>query len=186
MSRLVLLFCFLSSVMFAQERSAHILLGMPIGTLGEGGEGLKATPGFAIGLGYWFTNSKGNAWSLGAAFASFKRKNETDKETFEYLTLRVMPFVWQLDKKKQWYFEGGIFGNYLLHQEFQVGGSVVNSTKLIQRTYLGPSCGFGVRLGEEGRSRILLGIRDEFGLLGFGKGSALKFNTITLFAGLEI
>lgn len=97
-----------------------------------------------------------------------------------------MPFVWQLDKKKQWYFEGGIFGNYLLHQEFQVGGSVVNSTKLIGRTYLGPSCGFGVRLGDEGRSRILLGIRDEFGILGFGKGSTLKFNTITLFAGLEI
>jgi len=159
---------------------------MPIGTLGEGGEGLKATPGFAIGLGYWFTNSKGNAWSLGAAFGSFKRKNETQKETFEYLTLRGMPFVWQLDKKKHWYFEAGIFGNYLLHQEFQDNGSVMNSTKLIQRTYLGPSCGFGVRLGEEGRSRILLGIRDDFGLLGFGKGSPLKFNTITLFAGLEI
>ncbi|MFN0176446.1 MAG: hypothetical protein ACKVU0_17535 [Saprospiraceae bacterium] len=186
MNRLVLLFLFFSTGMFAQERAAHIFLGMPIGMLGEGGEGLKAKPGFAIGLGYWLTNSKGNAWSLGASYGSFKRKNETQKETFEYLTLRVMPFVWQLDKKKKWYFEGGIFGNYLLHQEFQDGGAVVNSTKLIQRTYLGPSCGFGIRLGEEGRSRILLGIRDDFGILAFGKGSPLKFNTITLFAGLEI
>jgi len=72
------------------------------------------------------------------------------------------------------------------NQEFQVGGSVVNETKSIQRTYFGPSCGFGVRLGEEGKSRIIMGLRDGFGLLGVGKGIPLKFNTITLFAGLEI
>ncbi len=186
MNRLTLLFFFFTTSLVAQERAAHIFLGMPIGTLGERGKELKPKPGFSIGLEYWFINSKGNAWSLGVAFSHFKRKNETEKETFEYITLRAMPLVWQLDKKKKWYFEAGVFGNYLMHQEFQVGGSVVNETKFIQRTYLGPSCGFGVRLGEEGKSRIIMGIRDDFGILGFGKGIPLKFNTITLFAGLEI
>ncbi len=186
MNRFALLFCLLATPGLAQENAATILLGMPIGTFGEKSSDLKPKPGFAIGLGFWFVNEKGNAWNLGASFSSFKRKNETEKETFEYLTLRGMPLVWQLDKKKHWYFEIGIFGNYLLHQEYQVGGSVVNETKFIQRTYLGPSAGFGVHLGEKDKSRILFGLRDDFGILGFGKGSPLKFNTITLFAGLEL
>ncbi|MBC7775356.1 MAG: hypothetical protein H7246_07955, partial [Phycisphaerae bacterium] len=121
MNRFAVLFCLFATGAFAQENAPHILLGMPIGTFGEKLSDLKPKPGFAIGLDWWFTNSKGNVWSLGAAFSSFKRKNETEKETFEYLTLRAMPLMWQLDKKKQWHLEIGIFGNYLLHQVYQVG-----------------------------------------------------------------
>lgn len=186
MRSLILLFFLCTTPLMAQDRAAHILLGMPIGTAGGKSADLSPKPGFAIGLDCWFSDSKGNPWSLGAMYNLFRRKNETQKETFEYFSLRAMPLVYHLDKKKQWYFEIGVFGNYLLHQEFQDGGSVMNKTKLIQRTYFGPSGGFGVRIGDEGKSRILIGLRDEFGILGLGKGAKQQFNTITLFAGLEI
>ncbi|MFN0033478.1 MAG: hypothetical protein ACKVUS_00340 [Saprospiraceae bacterium] len=186
MKHLTLLFCFLATGALAQERAAHIFLGMPLGTLGERGAGLKPKPGFAIGLDYWFFNAKGNAWSLGASYSSFKRKNESQKETFEYLTVRAMPLVWHLDEKKQWYIEAGGFANHLLHQESQMGGSVTNNTKLFKKIYVGLSGGLGARLGEKDKTRILAGIRNDLGLLGFGKGLPLSFNIITLYAGLEI
>lgn len=186
MYRLILLFCFVVTTAHAQDRALHIFLGVPMGTFGESSLKLSPRPGFAIGLDYWAENTKGHIWSLGANYNLFSRSNETQKETFEYLTVRAMPIAWNLDKHKKWYFQLGIFGNYLLHQEFQEAGSVVNNTKILQRTYLGPSAGFGVRLGEAGKSRILFGLRDDFGALGFGKGITQKFNTITLFAGLEL
>ena len=123
---------------------------------------------------------------MGATYCSFSRKHEDLKETFEYLTIRGMPVVWNLDKQKKWYFELGLFGNYLLHQESQMGGSVLDNTQSRQRTYLGPSGGLGVRLGKAGQSRVLFGLRNDLGLLGIGKGKSIRFNTITLFAGLEI
>jgi hypothetical protein len=187
MTRLTLLLCFFATGALAQNRSMHILLGTPMGTFGESSnKALKPKPGFAIGLDYWVENEKGHIWSLGGTYSAFRRSNEDLKETFEYLTIRAMPIAWNLDNKKRWYFQVGVFGNYLLVQNLQDGGSVVNSTKSIQRTYVGPSAGVGVRLGEAGKSRILFGLRDDFGILGFGKGTPLKFNTITLFAGLEI
>lgn len=170
----------------AQERVSHIFLGMPVGIGGERGADLQPRPGFAIGLDYWIFNAQGNAWSLGAVYSSFNRKNKDRKETFEYLTIHGMPIVWNLDKKKQWYFEIGLFGNYLLHQEAQEGGSVMDMTKSLQRIYFGPSAGFGVRIGQAGQSRILIGLRNDYGLLGVGAGTSLKFNTLTFFAGLEI
>ena len=182
-----ILFCFIATSTCAQqERAAHVFLGMPVGLNGAGGNTLSPKPGFALGLDYWFFNENRNTWSLGATYSFFTRKNEQVKETFEYLTLRAMPLVWHINKKKTWYIEAGVFGNYLFHQELQESGSVVNNTKILQRTYLGPSVGIGARLGSEGRTRILVGIRDDFGALGLGKGTPLNFNTITLFAGLEI
>ncbi len=185
MNRLILIFCLFATGVSAQEGAFHILLGSPIGMLGEGRVGLKPKPGFAIGLDYWVVNKKGNVWSVGASWGSFRRKQDRQKETFEYLTVRGMPLVWLLDKKKAWHIELGGFANYLLHQEYQDVGAVTNDTKLIQRTYLGICGGFGVHLGEKDKNRILLGLRDDYGLLGLGKGTPLKFNTLTLFAGLE-
>jgi hypothetical protein len=183
---LSLLFCLFAGKLMAQDRALHIVLGTSMGTLGEEGAGLQPKPGFVIGMEYWATNAKGNAWSLSATWNSFRRSNETKKETFEYLTLRALPLVWNLDKKKQWHLAVGGFANYLLVRNLRDGGSVSNDTDTTQRTYAGLSGGIGARLGEEGRSRLLIGLRDDFGLLGLGNGKALKFNTISLFAGLEL
>lgn len=186
MKYLILFVCLWTAPLFGQNRAFYLLLGSPIGTLGESTQQLKPKPGLLLGADYWVTNAKGNSWSMGLDYQFFSRKKGQQKETFEYLTIRAMPIIWNLGEKKAGYFALGIFGNYLLHQEFKDGGSVVNSTKLIQRTYVGPSVGVGVRLGEEGKSRILMGLRDDFGLLGFGNGSSLKFNTISLCAGINI
>lgn len=186
--RHLVLICFLllPLSMLAQDKAMHIFLGTPMGLMGDGGKGLKPRVGFAIGLDYWGFNKKGYPWSAGAAWNSFKRSNETQKETFEYLVLHAMPLVWQIGKKKQVYAEAGIFGNYLLHSETILNSNLTNTTKLTQRTYLGLSGGIGVRLGQDGGSHLIIGLRDDLGALGFGKGFPQKFNTITLFAGIEI
>ncbi|MDX1913691.1 MAG: hypothetical protein SFV22_19505 [Saprospiraceae bacterium] len=186
MKRLTLLFLLYAGILSAQDRALHIVLGSSLGTLGENSADLTPQPGFVIGMEYWMKNEKGNAWSVNATWNSFRRSNETKKETFEYLTLRALPLVWNLDKKAMWHIAAGGFANYLLVRNLRDGGSVSNSTGDTQRTYLGLSAGLGARLGEEGRSRLLIGLRDDFGLLGFGNGNALKFNTISLIVGLEL
>jgi hypothetical protein len=184
---LILIFCFLAGTICAQNRAIHIVLGSTIGTLGSNNKlNLTPRPGFTLGLEYWGRNAKDNAWSAGLLYSAFRRVNETQKESFEYLTFYSMPLMWALDKKNQWFFQGGLFGNYLLGQSLDDNGNVINDTKKLQRLYFGPSVGIAARLGQEDRSRILLGLRNDFGAIGFGNGIAQRFNTISLIAGIDL
>lgn len=184
---LALVFCFTASGVFAQQKALHIVLGSPIGTLGrENKENLTPRPGFCLGLEYWGQNAKGNNWSAGVIYSAFRRVSGEKKETYEYLTVYSMPLMWTMDKRGTWSVQAGLFGNYLLGQNLYDNGSIVNSTQKLQRLYLGPSAGIAARLGQEGRSRILFGVRNDFGAIGFGSGTAQRFNTISLIAGIEL
>lgn len=184
---LILIFCFFAGMICAQSRAIHIVLGSAMGTLGKDNKfDLTPRPGFSLGLEYWGTNTKGNKWSAGLTYNTFQRVKEDKKERFEYLTFYSMPLMWVLDKNKQWFFQGGLFGNYLLGQSLDDKGNIINDTKKLQRLYFGPSVGIGARLGQEGKSHILLGLRNDFGAIGFGSGTAQRFNTISLFAGIEL
>lgn len=187
MRYLVLVFCFMASTVCAQKRALHIVLGSAIGTLGkENKENLAPRPGFSLGLEYWGQNSKGNHWSAGVLYTAFRRVSGEKKETYEYLTLYTLPLMWALDKRGKWFVQAGLFGNYLLGQSLDDNGNVINGTKTLQRLYVGPSAGIAARFGQEGSSRILLGLRNDFGAIGFGNGIAQRFNTISLIAGIEL
>jgi len=186
----------LATAASAQERSFNILVGAnyPI-ELGSSGASLSPKGGITVGLDYWAKNKKGDAWSAGVSFNSFRRKGDvtlngqvfSQDETFEYLNLHGAPLIWLLDKKERWYAEAGGFVNYLLHQETESRGNVTDNTELFQRIYLGLSAGAGVRLGDKSSSKLLIGLRNDLGLMSFGAGPrSLKFNAISLFVGLGI
>lgn len=194
--KLFLPMLFLAPAASAQERSFNILVGAnyPI-ELGDAGAGLSPKAGFVLGLDYWVKNKKGQVWSAGASFNSFRRKGEAtvngqiipQDETLEYLNLHGAPLIWMLGKKERWYAEAGGFVNYLLRQETESSGNVTINTELFQRIYLGLSAGAGVRLGDENSSKLLIGLRNDLGLLSFGAGPrSLKFNAVSLFVGLGI
>ena len=180
------LFLLIAAGLNAQDRGLYIDLGTAFGIQRVGTSDLKAKPGFMLGVEYWSTGSKGNSWSASAAWNSFSQGDKHKKETYEYVTLRVLPLIWNLGKKQLWYAEFGFFGNYLLLQQFKDGGAVLKQTELSQRPYAGLSAGVGARLGQPGENRLLIGLRNDFGLLGFGSGKPLQFSTLTLFAGLDI
>lgn len=188
MKYLVFVLCLMAATsVSAQKRSLHILLGTTIGTLAKENKlDLTPRPGFLLGLEYWALNAKGNYWSAGINYNAFRRVADKQKETFEYLNMYALPLMWALDKQKKWYFQAGLFSNYLLGQNLDDNGNVINSTKKLQRFYVGPSVGIGARLGQEGSSKILLGLRNDYGAIGFGKGTAQRFNTISLVAGIEL
>lgn len=180
-------FCLISSGLAAQNRALHIALGTNVGLLAKENKlDLSPRPGFLLGLEYWAKNQKGNFWSAGVCYAAFSRSREDKKETFEYLNVYSMPLMWPLGNKNQWFVQGGLFGNFLLGQSLDDNGNVTNSTKKMHRLYVGPSLGLAARLGQDGRSKILLGLRNDYGAISFGSGTAQRFNTISLMAGIEL
>lgn len=187
----------LAAVANAQERSFDILLGLPYAVEfgGEGSTDWTPKGGLVLGVEYWAKNKQGNAWSAGIFYNAFKRKgkvaqgNQTveQEETFEYVKLHGMPLIWKLGKKERWFAEAGGFANLLLHQETDVNGNVTNNTQFFQRIYLGLSAGTGLRLGDEGSSKVLIGLRNDLGLASFGSAAkSLKFNALCLYVGLGI
>lgn len=182
---------------FTQERSFNILLGVPYATEFGSKSSVKWKPrfGFTLGLDYWAKNKKGEIWSAGISYQTFKRKGDVtsngqtfpQEETFEYLNLHGAPLIWQLGKKDQFFVEVGGFFNFLLHQETESMGEVTDNTPLFQKVYLGPSAGIGARLGDPGSSKLIVGLRNEFGLASFGSGPvSLKFNAFSFYVGLGI
>lgn len=186
MKGLILVFFVLAVEATAQRPLWYIDLGMPLGLLGEEEMGVKPKPGFVLGSEFWFTNRKGNFWSAGLTWSSFNETKGSRKQTYEYLTARVMPMIWVFGKKKQGYGEFGLFGSKLLLKQVKDGGAVTKQTNLYQQQYVGLSGGLGARFGKAGESGLLIGWRNDVGLLGFGSGKPLKFWTTTLFAGLNI
>ncbi|GAB4493963.1 MAG: hypothetical protein OHK0019_19050 [Saprospiraceae bacterium] len=183
---------------FTQERSFNILLGiLPYTTEFGSTSSVQWKPrlGFVLGLDYWAKNKKGEVWSAGISYQTFKRRGDVtsngqtfpQEETFEYLNLHGAPLIWQFGKKEQFFAEVGGFFNFLLHQEAESRGNVVDNTPLFQKIYLGPSAGIGARLGDPGGSKLIIGLRNELGLASFGSGSvSAKFNTFSLYVGLGI
>jgi hypothetical protein len=187
MRNLIVLLSFIATSTCAQDRALHILVGSSVGLLAKENKlELSPRPGFLLGLEYWAKNKKGNYWSAGTCYTAFRRVKDEQKETYEYLNVYGLPMMWALDKKDRWFFQAGLFSNILLSQNLDDNGNVVNNTKKLQRIYLGPSVGLGARLGQEGRSKILLGLRNDYGVIGFGNGTAQRFNIICLVAGIEI
>lgn len=171
----------------------------PIRTGDQAGNA-KPQTGLTFGLLYRRKNEKGDIWSAGVEYQLLKNtrkvvvnnREETETERFEMMHLRGCPLVWTLGQKKRTFIEAGVFADILLHEEAELRNNLTNNTKLLQRLSLGPSLGLGVQLGESMRKSLIIGLRDDYGAVSFGKkpggGKAipLKFNTISLYVGLGI
>lgn len=182
-----------STAAVAQERSFNVQLGLPYAIeLGKSASGLKPKLGFVLGVDYWAKNKKGDYWSVGLSYLLYKQKgrnaqNDEQEATFEFASVRGVPIVWVLDKKERWFAEAGGFVNYLLHQDTDVRGAVTVGTSTFRRVHVGVTAGLGLRLGDPGSKALLVGLRNDFWAAGFLGGSkTLKFNAISLFAGLGI
>lgn len=191
--------CFLlcltvSTAAVAQEgsRSFNVQLGLPYAIELGSKSGLKPKLGFVLGVDYWAKNKKGDYWSVGVSYLLYKQKglnaqNDEQETTFEFVSVRGVPIVWVLDKKERWFAEAGGFVSYLLHQDTDVRGAVTVGTKTFKSVHAGLTAGLGLRLGDPGSKALLVGLRNDFWAAGFLGGSkTLKFNAISLFAGLGI
>jgi hypothetical protein len=185
----------------AQERCFDLLAG-GLYPIRVSKELFDETPrvGLSLGLMYRSKNEKGELWSANLEYQLLQSKGEATvngleqkfSERLEMLYLRASPLAWLLGKKKQGFVDIGAFGTYLLHEEVENKGNLVSNTKLLHRFSLGPSICLGVQLGQSLRKSLVIGLRNDYGVVSFGKKqdnsqlNALKFNTISLFAGLGI
>jgi hypothetical protein len=188
--------------MFAQESATSIAVGAayPVEINNQNLAGTTYRLGLSLGLSYRKKDEKGNTWAAGATYQSLRSSRQitlngkaaTENETFEFLHLEGFPLVWYLDKKERVALDLGAFFNFLLHEETEVNDNIVNNTKQIQRSSLGPSAGLSIRLGDTLRRSFQIGLRNDLALVSLGKNPAgnkakpLKFNTLTLFVGLAI
>jgi hypothetical protein len=200
-SVIVFITCLVGWSAWSQERAIDLVAGAiyPIRT-SDALQQATAKPGLTFGLLYRKKNEKGEIWSIGAEYkliqlkskVTLNNREETQTERFEIFHLRGCPLYWAVGKKKQVYIEGGACANYLLHSESELKSNLVNDTKTYQRLNFGLSAGLGWQLGESLRKSIIIGLRDDFDAIGFGKKSngtkatALKFNTINLYIGLGL
>lgn len=198
---MLLVFLLLGCRIQAQEHAFDLLAGLVYPTI-SGEQVGKAKPkmGLTFGVLYRKKNAKQDMWSLGLEYQLLQRtykvqvnnREETANERFELFQIGYDPIYWFLDKKKQGYVGLGIFLDYLLHQEEEINNNLINRTKLLQRTSLGPSVDLGIQLGQSMRKSLIIGLRGNLGVISFGKnpsgskGIPLKFNTISLYAGLGI
>jgi hypothetical protein len=197
----VLFALLLQTAVSAQEKALDLIAGAvyPI-RVSKAVPGEEPRLGMTFGLLYRRKNVKGDIWSVGAEYQLLQLKSDgpvsagTEKQTqkFEFLHLYGYPLIWSLGAKKRVFIEAGGFFNFVLHEETEVLGNVVNNTKNLQRTSVGPSFGLSVQLGETMRKSLLVGVRNDYAAASFGKKAnggttpALRFNNISLYIGLGI
>lgn len=198
---ILVLFLLTGNQVRAQEQVLDIVAGAIYPTRTDKFAG-NATPkiGLTFGVLYRKKNEKGIVWSAGANYQLLQNKKKVlvnnkeavEKEKFELFNLNASPLVWLLGKKKRGFVEVGGFANYLLHEERELQGNLVNNTQKLRRLSLGPSIGVGMQLGETMRKSMIIGLRNDYGAISLGKNpsggkaTTLTFNNISLYIGLGI